>query len=269
MTSGSARTALGAGARLALRPTTKRGSYISSGSGHQSDSGRESAPEGISPLASDLSGVAIRAHSNMGRDEHGNGNSRVEVLEGVDGVDGGGDGAHLGDTATIGASSGRWELPRLPHYSRQVKQDQRNLVQQQGTPAAASALPLPPPPPLPPSLPPSAAPPVSLRSTVQALRLPDMLKGRGKSRLGATAVLPENEAVEKVQDQARHTELGQILGSGRAGGYADLGWGGETGSAGANQPPPPAPGASGGPTRARWGSGHYYTVSALSGHPCL
>lgn len=110
-------------------------------------------------------------------------------------------------------------------------------------------------------------PPVALTSP----RLPRPSDPLRRSLLSASAVLPENEAVEnnelKRSDgmEARVGEGGGEGAGGGVGGGADLGWGGtaEVANEGVMPPPPPPPpplGTGGFSTRARWGSGHYYTV---------
>ena len=88
-----------------------------------------------------------------------------------------------------------------------------------------------------------------------------------RSRLSATAVLPEHEAVEKVgDDEGVDGPLGARVDMRNAMQDSYLGWGSSgLGENGMVPPPSPLPGSNANAStgRARWGSGHYYKVPFL------
>lgn len=224
MTSNSARSALGAGASLALRPTTVRSSYAGQGGAlHPSDSGRDSSTEFYSPHG-DGEGPGTGYPSV--------GTGAGESIKGPNGASGhsedrggspseGGNGAHTSPPQ-----------PRSLSPPTQWHRSQRYQSQPEGSSSLSSA--------------------AGRSSRSLGLRLPDNLR-RVQPLLGATSVVPEHEAVEKVGDTRSPPESGDELSGGRRVGGPDLGWGNE-------QPLPPASGGGSGPTRGRWGSGHFYTV---------
>lgn len=273
MTSNSARTALGAGASLALRPTTSKlhvGSqgYIDySAQGHADYSGRESghdsSTEIFSPAAERKTTITTIADAEhmKNKDRGSGGRSTSAWLF-----------QSLGSSiSSIGTSGGgkRGRDNKSKNKRSGNSKDNNNGNNNKNNSArdrVTSSAPSPPPPPLK-SLPPAGLPPVPPGPHVTTSpRLPRLSDPLRQSRLSASAVLPENEAVEDDNlDPAPSAGAGSGLGGdGGIGGSADLGWGGGNGAVddGAMPPPPPPPPLGGGSvaTRARWGSGHYYTV---------
>lgn len=207
MTSGVARTALGAGASLALRPSM--GHYLS----------------GVSEQGSgDYSPTEDRPSRVNNRE-----NMTSKVVDGDD-----------REPASRGWGRKRfasYPSPSTPPSHQQQQKQPKH--QRQGSPVFDLTL-----------------VPALLRSSSggkggggggssfpTAVRYPDPLR---PSRLSASAVLPEDEAVDKVGILRRDDSY--------------LGWGTGEGGDGAPAPPPPGTGT---PGRRRWGSGHYYKVCVV------
>eukprot|EP00903_Cladosiphon_okamuranus_P018814 g17305.t1 len=243
MTSDKARTALGAGASLALRPTPTAGSYFSSQSdlGTVGESGSSDAtvrtrsynieedevlpitPQvaaAAAPLASgeaggDISRTADVAGSGGGGSEGGRSLFNFKFASGVLGGSGSGKGAAGGRGSGGGGASGGG--------------------------SRGDAADMPPPPPRPPSKEAANEGDESQASAAAAAaRFPDPFQMQQSRRLTG---LPENEEVVPESPRPSLDAANQDL---------DLGWGG------ADPLEPPMTGAGG---RTRKGSGHYYKVS--------
>lgn len=221
MTSGVARTALGAGASLALRPSM--GQYLSSVS--EQGSGDYSPREGQSRPGNNTESMTLK----VDKDD-------MEIKD---------------DREPGSRGWGRKRFASYPSPSTQQRRQQQQIQpnhRRQGSPVLDFTL-------IPALLRSSSGGKSGGRGVSPApapvappVRYPDPLR---PSRLSASAVLPEDEAVEKVREE-------RILR--RDDSY--LGWGTGSGGDGGGPPAPPPPGA-GAPGRRRWGSGHYYKVCVL------
>lgn len=231
MTSNVARTALGAGASLALRPSSVQylGGLEREGPGLLPSSPpaqrRATAPD----VVSDSSEIRARGDS-FGR--------------GGEDASHGGDGNTKGNSSSnTGGGSGIGTKSKSSKQNRNKNTEPKKSGGSRGSAAAAAA---------------TAGPEAGAKMRAEAIPPPASAKDAGlparfsdplRLRLSATAVLPEHEEVCKVGDQV--PDMRDM----RQDSY--LGWGSGVGDSGM---PPPPPLGGGGAERARRGSGHYYKV---------
>ena len=244
MTSSVARTALGAGASLALRPSSVQylGRLETEGTGLLPDAspGKRRATEQDDVVDSST----LRVRGDFGGDSFGRAG---------DDASHGGDGINKGNTSS--SSSGNGTKSKKSKLNRNNTETKKSGGSRGGAGADAGAAGADAGAPAGPeagakiraeAIPPSAS--------AKDANLPARFSDPLRLRLSATAVLPEHEEVCKVGDQV--PDMRDM----RQDSY--LGWGSGVGDSGM---PPPPPLGGGGAERARRGSGHYYKVRASGG----
>ncbi|CAM9486187.1 unnamed protein product [Pylaiella littoralis] len=275
MTSDKARTALGAGASLALRPTPVAGSYFSSHSdlGASADSGSNDAhgrtrsynyEEGVDGALEAAGSAVVTDDGNGGGNGNGSGTASGNGHNAGVGGGGGGVGYGLfrigfgpfgrgsarpgeGGKGTINKSSIGSDAAGSSSSSSAGGGGGGGAGGEAGGALGGINEDMPPPPPRPPlaDAAKKAAGDVGAPAPAAAAvtRFPDPFQ-QLPTRLSG---LPEHEEVVPKSPRASLDAATQDL---------DLGWG-----KGSQEPPEPPPASAGPGGRTRWGSGHFYKVS--------